>query len=166
VGELVGTYRKVHLYWPEERLGISPGDSFPVFHTDLGKVGIMMCYDSWFPEMARILGLNGAEIILFPNAGYGEPQFLARPGDNAAYLVVSSMNSPSFIATPDNKVLARTTVNGAIAATVDVSNRATEHPNAGGTLNASPGGRLASRHAPSLRIYRAMLARALSHLDP
>src|SRR4051794_11239912 len=35
-GELAGTYRKVHLYWPEERLGISPGDSFPVFHTDLG----------------------------------------------------------------------------------------------------------------------------------
>ncbi len=164
-GELVGTYRKVHLYWPEEREGVSPGDDFPVFETDLGKVGIMTCYDSWFPEMARMLRLNGAEIILFPNAGYGEQQVLARPGDNAVYLVVSAMNSPSLIATPDNQVLARTTVNGVVAATVDLNNRATAHPNAGGTLNSSPGGRLASRHAPSLKLYRDMLARASSHLD-
>ena len=163
-GELVGTYRKVHLYWPEEREGISPGDSFSVFDTDLGKVGVMTCYDSWFPETARILGLKGAEIILFPNAGYGEEQVLARPGDNAVYLVVSAMNSPSLIATPDNRLLARTTVNGVVAATVDLNDRNTAHPNAGGTLNASPGGRLASRHAPSLRLYHEILARAADHL--
>lgn len=164
-GELMGTYRKVHLYWPEERDGISPGDAFPVFETDLGRVGIMICYDSWFPEVARILGLNGAEVILFPNAGYGEEQVLARPGDNAVYLVVSAMNSPALIATPDNKVLARTMVNGVVAATVDLNNRATAHANAGGSLNTSPGGRLASRHAPSLKLYRDLLARAAHHLD-
>jgi len=164
-GELAGTYRKVHLYWPEEREGISPGDAFPVFETDLGKVGVMTCYDSWFPEMARILGLNGAEIIVFPNAGYGEEQVLARPGDNAVYLVISALNSPALIAAPDNRVLARTTVNGVVAATVDLNERRTAHPNAGGTLNASPGGRLASRHAPSLKLYRDMLARAENHLD-
>ena len=164
-GELVGTYRKVHLYWPEEREGISPGDDFPVFQTDVGAIGVMTCYDSWFPETARILGLKGAEIILFPNAGYGEEQVLARPGDNAVYLVISAMNSPSLIATPDSRVLASTTVNGVVAATVDLNDRATAHPNAGGTLNASPGGRLASRHAPSLRLYRDLLARASSCPD-
>ena len=36
-GELVGTYRKVHLYWPEEREGISPGDALPVFDADFGR---------------------------------------------------------------------------------------------------------------------------------
>lgn len=163
-GELVGTYRKVHLYWPEEREGISPGDAFPVFQTDFGKVGVMTCYDSWFPEMARLLSLNGAEVVLFPSAGYGETQVLARPGDNAVYLVASAMNSPSLIATPDNRVLARTMVNGVVTATVDLNNRATASPNAGGTLNASPGGRVASRHAPSLTLYRDILARAADHL--
>jgi predicted amidohydrolase len=162
-GELVGTYRKVHLYWPEEREGVSPGDAFPVFQTDFGTVGVMICYDSWFPEVARVLGLKGAEVVLFPNAGYGEEQVLARPGDNAVYLVASAMNSPSLIATPDNKVLARTTVNGVVAATVDLNERGTAHPNAGGTLNASPGGRLASRHAPSLRLYDEIMSSVRGH---
>jgi predicted amidohydrolase len=163
-GDLVGTYRKVHLYWPEEREGISPGDSFPVFETDFGTVGVMICYDSWFPEMARILGLKGAEIVLFPSAGYGEEQVLARPGDNAVFLVASAMNSPALIAGPDSQVLARTAVNGVATATVDLNNRGTAHPNAGGTLNASPGGRIASRHAPSLRMYREILDCVSDHL--
>jgi predicted amidohydrolase len=165
-GELAGTYRKVHLYWPEEREGISPGDAFPVFDADFGRVGVMICYDSWFPEAARILGLQGAEVLLFPSAGYGEEQVLARPGDNAAYLVASAMNSPALIAAPDGRVLARTAVNGVVVATVDLADRGTAHPNAGGTLNASPGGRLASRHAPSLRLYEEMLARTRDHLSP
>jgi predicted amidohydrolase len=165
-GELAGTYRKVHLYWPEEREGISPGDAFPVLDADFGRVGVMICYDSWFPEAARILGLQGAEVLLFPSAGYGEEQVLARPGDNAAYLVASAMNSPALIAAPDGRVLARTAVNGVVVATVDLADRGTAHPNAGGTLNASPGGRLASRHAPSLRLYEEMLARTRDHLSP
>lgn len=52
-GTLVGTYRKIHLYFPEEVMGISPGDDLPIFSTDFGKVGIMTCYDSWFPETAQ-----------------------------------------------------------------------------------------------------------------
>ena len=54
-GELAGTYRKIHLYWPEEREGVSPGNELPVFDLDLGRVGIMICYDSWFPETAKLL---------------------------------------------------------------------------------------------------------------
>jgi predicted amidohydrolase len=156
-GELAGTYRKVHLYWPEEREGVSPGDGVPVFDTDFGRVGVMICYDSWFPEMARLVGLKGAEVLLFPNAGYGEEQVLARPGDNAMYLVASALNSPSLIAAPDGRVLTRTAVNGVVVATVDLADRVTAHPNAGGTLNASPGGKVASRHAPSLRLYDELL---------
>jgi hypothetical protein len=73
------------------------------------------------------------------------------------YLVASAMNSPSLIAGPDGRVLARTAVNGVVVATVDLADRVTAHPNAGGTLNASPGGRVASRHAPSLRLYDELL---------
>ena len=163
-GALVGTYRKVHLYWPEERDGITPGDAFPVFDADFGRVAVMICYDSWFPETARILGLRGAEVLLFPSAGYGDEQVLARPGDNAMYLVASALNSPAMIVAPDGKVLARTAVNGVVVATVDLADRGTAHPNAGGTLNASPGGRLASRHAPSLRLYEDVLALTRDHL--
>jgi predicted amidohydrolase len=162
-GELAGTYRKVHLYWPEEREGVSPGDDLPVFDLDFGRVGVMICYDSWFPETAKLLAQKGAEIILFPNAGYGEEQVMARSGDNAVYVVASTLNSPAYIADPSCRVLARTSTLGLVTATVDLNERGTAHPNAGGTLNASPGGRTASRHAPSLRLYRELLAAAANH---
>jgi predicted amidohydrolase len=165
-GELAGTYRKVHLYWPEEREGVSPGDDLPVFDLDFGRVGMMICYDSWFPETARLLALKGAELILFPNAGYGEAQVMARSGDNAVYVVASTLNSPAYIADPTCRVLAHTSTIGVITATVDLNDRGTAHPNAGGTLNASPGGRRASRHAPSHRLYHELLAAVSDHLTP
>ena len=50
--------------------GLSPGrDGFPVFQTDVGRFGVMTCYESWFPETARLLGYKGAEVVLFPSAG-------------------------------------------------------------------------------------------------
>jgi predicted amidohydrolase len=142
---------------------VSPGDDLPVFDLDFGRVGVMICYDSWFPETAKLLAQKGAEIILFPNAGYGEEQVMARSGDNAVYVVASTLNSPAYIADPSCRVLARTSTLGLVTATVDLNERGTAHPNAGGTLNASPGGRTASRHAPSLRLYRELLAAAANH---
>jgi len=68
-GSLTGKYRKTHPYWPEERLGVTSGSELPVFATEFGAVGIMICYDSWWPETARLLALKGAELLLFPNAG-------------------------------------------------------------------------------------------------
>lgn len=70
-GEILGTYRKTHTL-NDEPLN-TPGDSFPVFTTKLGRIGIMICYDRQPPEVARLLTLGGAEIILNPAAGsYGE----------------------------------------------------------------------------------------------
>lgn len=58
-GELVGVHRKNEVYEPEEDLGASPGmDGFPVFDTDVGKVGMITCYESWFPDTIRILVRN------------------------------------------------------------------------------------------------------------
>lgn len=66
-GELMGTYNKTHL-WAGERYWFRAGDEYPVFETDFGKVGMMICYDGGFPEVSRILALKGAELILCPSA--------------------------------------------------------------------------------------------------
>jgi predicted amidohydrolase len=62
----IGSYRKTHLY-SEETLYFSPGDTgFRVWDTPIGKIGIMICFDWFFPESARTLALMGAEIIAHP----------------------------------------------------------------------------------------------------
>ena len=63
---LMGTYRKTHLYF-EEKLYFSPGDSgFKVWKTELGHIGIMICFDWFFPESMRTLSLMGAEVVAHP----------------------------------------------------------------------------------------------------
>jgi len=59
----LGTYRKIHLF-SEEKLWFTPGDlPFPVYDTGFGKIGVMICFDWFFPESARILALKGADVI-------------------------------------------------------------------------------------------------------
>lgn len=63
---LVGLYRKSHLFY-EEKLFFTPGDTgFNVYDIGSARVGIMICYDWWFPEAARTLALKGADIICHP----------------------------------------------------------------------------------------------------
>jgi predicted amidohydrolase len=54
-------YRKTHVHWTEK---FTPGDELPVFDTSLGKIGMLVCYDSTFIETSRVLALAGAEIIV------------------------------------------------------------------------------------------------------
>jgi N-carbamoylputrescine amidase len=96
-GCLVGRYDKTHLTANERaKYGITPGDTYPVFELDFGNVGIMTCYDGHFPEVSRILALQGAEIIFFPSlqrhltASLLEAQLRTRAVDNCVYLVRSS----------------------------------------------------------------------------
>jgi len=71
-GKYLGKYRKKHIphttgFW--EKFFFRPGNlGYPVFETKYGKVGVYICYDRHFPEGARILGLNGAEIVYNPSA--------------------------------------------------------------------------------------------------
>ena len=71
-GAYLGKYRKTHIpqvegFW--EKFYFRPGNlGYPVFDTVVGKVGIYICYDRHFPEGARMLGLNGAEIVFIPSA--------------------------------------------------------------------------------------------------
>src|SRR3989304_4857976 len=71
-GTYLGKYRKTHIphvkgFW--EKFYFRPGNlGYPVFETAVGKVGMYICYDRHFPEGARALGLNGAEIVMIPSA--------------------------------------------------------------------------------------------------
>lgn len=59
----IGHYRKLHL-WGDEKLYFEPGDKgYPVFHTPIGRIGMLICYDMWFPESFRLLALKGADVI-------------------------------------------------------------------------------------------------------
>jgi predicted amidohydrolase len=86
----VGKYRKVCLPRGEHDGGVQPGKEFPVFQTRFGKVGMMVCYDGFFPEPARELTKNGAEVIAFPVAGCNPLLAAARACENHVYLVSST----------------------------------------------------------------------------
>jgi len=78
-GEILGVYRKTHIPMGkcyEEKFYFTPSrENFEVFDTKFGKVGIAICWDQWFPEVARSLALAGAEIIIYPTAIGSEPEF-------------------------------------------------------------------------------------------
>jgi len=94
-GEVVGKYRKVTLPRTEIDMGIVPGNAYPVFDTEFGKVGMMICYDGFFPEVARQLSNNGAEVIAFPVAGCNPMLAAARACENHVYVVSSSYSDVS-----------------------------------------------------------------------
>mmetsp|Transcript_5904 Transcript_5904/g.8101 ORF Transcript_5904/g.8101 Transcript_5904/m.8101 type:complete len:294 (+) Transcript_5904:106-987(+) len=77
-GEKLGIYRKSHI--PDgpgyqEKFYFSPGDTgFKVWDTKYGKIGVAICWDQWFPEAARAMVLQGAEILFYPTAIGSEPQ--------------------------------------------------------------------------------------------
>ena len=93
-GKLVGKYRKVCLPREEIEAGITPGDAYPVFETRFGKVGMMICWDVHFPEVARNLSNNGAEVIAMPIWGGNPTLASARAIENQVYLVSSTYSGP------------------------------------------------------------------------
>lgn len=76
-GKLLGVYRKTHIpddHFYQEKFYFSPGDSgFRVFNTKYGVIGIGICWDQWFPETARCMAVQGAEILFYPTAIGSEP---------------------------------------------------------------------------------------------
>lgn len=64
-GTIVKRYRKIYPFFPYEE-GVSEGDEFVVFDVPGGKIGIAICYDLWFPEVARTLAVKGADVIIYP----------------------------------------------------------------------------------------------------
>lgn len=78
-GEYLGKYRKMHIpddpgYY--EKFYFTPGDSgYMTFSTKFGRIGVLICWDQWYPEAARITSLMGAEILFYPTAiGWAKSQ--------------------------------------------------------------------------------------------
>ena len=115
-GEIVAKYRKLFPWLPFES-EITPGDQFCVFDVpDVGRFGLCICYDTWFPEVARSLAWMGAEVILHPTLTYTSDRALelilnqANAIFNQCYFVDINGVGPlgggrSLLVDPDGRVL-------------------------------------------------------------
>ena len=76
-GTVLGVYRKTHIpddHYYQEKFYFTPGDTgFKVWNTRFARIGVGICWDQWFPETARCLTLEGAELLFYPTAIGSEP---------------------------------------------------------------------------------------------
>ena len=118
----IGTYRKTHLFF-EEKKYFTPGDTgFKVWSTEIGRIGIMICFDWFFPESMRALALNGAEVVGHPSnlvMPYCPAAMPIRCLENRMFSVTANRTGTeqrnpdqilrfigqSLIATPEGKIL-------------------------------------------------------------
>ncbi|MBA3052786.1 carbon-nitrogen hydrolase family protein, partial [bacterium] len=123
-GEIIGKYRKTHPFGSESvKTGgwTTPGNSLDVFDTELGKIGMIICYDGDFPETVRLLAQKGAEIIVRPSAFLRNFEIWsltnrARAFDNHVFMIAANATGVdaaghhyfghSMIAAPNVTVLA------------------------------------------------------------
>ncbi|MFN7993104.1 MAG: carbon-nitrogen hydrolase family protein [Bryobacteraceae bacterium] len=123
-GRIAGKYRKVYLPREEVEAGLTPGNDFPVFRTDFGKVGIMICWDVEYADPARALALRGAEMILMPIWDGDATLTKARAIENHVFLATSTYGDSSLILDPNGEAQAAAGRNGTVAvARIDLNRR-------------------------------------------
>ena len=125
-GAIAGKYRKVQLPLAEVSSGVSPGDAVPVFQTDFGRVALLICQDTSFPEPAREAAVQGAELALVPIWGGKTALVAARAIEQSLYVVASGYDYKSEVVDPLGTVLDRIETLGppdAAVATIDLSQR-------------------------------------------
>jgi predicted amidohydrolase len=116
-GRIPYCYQKSHPTSHEQRLGIRAGADLPVFPLDCARIGIMICMDIEYPEVAQTLMLRGADILLFPHVqgSWGEPdwevRYRARAVDTGLYLLSACYGYAEGEWTP-GKMIGRTSVVG------------------------------------------------------
>ncbi|MBI5008413.1 MAG: carbon-nitrogen hydrolase family protein [Bacteroidia bacterium] len=120
-GKIQGVYEKVQLPDSETEQGAVPGTKFPVFTTDFGKIGILICWDIAFPEISRILAVNGAEMLFCPiwgdvrgNTGAWKVTARSRAIDNGVYFVTNIFDGHSVIVNPAGDILQESGTQGTL----------------------------------------------------
>ncbi len=107
-GELLGTYHKTHLQ--EQDLQFSSGEDIPVWQTPWGPMGAMICADRRWPEVARVLRLKGAKLILTPSYGMhhldNEWWMRTRSYENQCFLAFAHPNV-AFVSGPNGELIAK-----------------------------------------------------------
>jgi len=124
-GQVLGAYHKTHLFCGEDRSGggwVTPGETATVVETDLGRIGLMICFDGDYPELARVMAVRGAEVICRPSAllrsaDIWELTNRARAYDNHVFVVAANATGVdpagviyfgnSMVVTPIGEVVAR-----------------------------------------------------------
>lgn len=123
-GKVAGKYRKVYLPREEYEAGLTPGNAFPIFDTDFGRIGIMICYDVFFGDPAKSLAMKGAEVILLPIWGGDETLAKARAIENRIFLITSGYDHPTYIMDPYGERIAAAPNRGDVAvSTIDLARR-------------------------------------------
>ena len=89
-GKIIGEYDKTHLTIMEYEMGITPGNEAVVVDTDdIGKIGLVVCWDLWFPELGQLMYKKGCDIILNPSRGWAVPQASAMAYVTGSYVAIS-----------------------------------------------------------------------------
>jgi len=91
-GDVIGRYHKVQPTIDEMERGTLPGETAMAFDTDLGKVGMLICFDLKFPEVAMSLARKGARVAFFPSMFHGGARHQSIARDHGMFLVVSQAN--------------------------------------------------------------------------
>jgi len=123
-GEVLGCYHKTHLLFHDVRF--LPGQKLPVWETDLGKIGIMICMDRNFPEVARTLRIRGAEVIMVPAyGGWGlsnEWRIQQRARENQCFVCFTHPRA-AFVGDPQGELVAKleSSIPGVLVHDLDLS---------------------------------------------
>jgi len=98
----IGSFRKMHL-WAAENLFFEPGDlGFPVYATPIGRIGMLICYDGWFPEAYRLCALQGADVVCVPTNWVPIPgQDPSQPAMANVLAMAAAHSNSLFIAAAD-----------------------------------------------------------------
>lgn len=105
-GDRLGRYRKVHL--PQYELWqVTPGDGFPAFETELGWIGMLICYDQMWPEAAACCTQNGAQLICHPSAAILKDFYLRQRAYENQVHYLSASQLDSMVAATTGEILAR-----------------------------------------------------------
>jgi len=167
---LIGSYRKTHLFISDPRWAAVGNLGLPVWDTNFGRIGIAICMDMEFPEVARVLALKGAEIIAFPCNWLGETcpsaLWMTRAMENEVYIVAANrwgrergveFSGGSCVIDPQGNVLSyQGSGNGVIGAEFDLTKKSDKsiNPLPLGKIQTLPGEYL-QRRRPEL--YRQLM---------